>query len=82
MARTKKSQHSPVILNDLCRNIRAKGMYTGGYTATDPHALPMNTTTWWCRVTQTEVGPDHYPCLGKDCVSGRGCYEPEREPVA
>lgn len=73
----KKSRYAPVVKNNLCRHLRSKGMYTGGYHAVDPHALPFNATNWWCDRTQKELGPDDCPCDGGRCGPGRACYVAE-----
>lgn len=83
MARS-KSRYAPTVNNDLCRHLRCKGMFTGGYHAVDPHALPFDATNWWCDRTQKELGPDDLPCDGRQCTRERRCHVPEdgREPVS
>jgi hypothetical protein len=77
MANAKKSEHAPRIRDGLCRHVRNKGMYTGGYSASDPNALPYDVTIWWCTRTEKQIGPDDVPCHKDRCVRGRACWEPE-----
>jgi hypothetical protein len=43
----------------------------------DPHALPCDTTIWWCTTTSKALGPDDEPCHDGKCVKGRACFEAE-----
>lgn len=86
-----RSEHSPKVRDQLCRNLRSKGMLVnigdpdapGGYQLIDRNALPFDATTWWCTQTSKTLGPDDFPCHRERCQRGRDCYEaPDDDRVA
>lgn len=56
-----------------CRFLYSKEMLVGAVY--EPGAPRMNSGLFWCSLTQTVLGPDGGLVGGRECCSGRGCFD-------
>ena len=59
-----------------CASIRAKGFYV--FTEEPQPVEDTETAVWWCKKTQTSVGPDQDAVHPRCCDAARPCFEGPR----
>jgi hypothetical protein len=60
----------------VCKCLRSKGFYLSGPRDVDLVEFS-STSSYWCAVTVTVLGPDDILCAPEACQPGRACFEAE-----